>query len=587
MKNGRIALLLLILFAFVTACDGGCGNKEAQIPATPEGRVADLADKLPGKFEAAVFISDLKETRDAANALKTRVPQAQMVEGFQKQFQQYFGIVLLGRASWAAAGVAPDSSAMDGSYRSRIVFLTYVENRQQFEKILAEKAKAAFNIQSVTKTEDVGGFKMKVLSDDPGRQIAWLYDGKVAKVVMPATSAEGALNDGTATLILADIAGTKKETALSASPGFKAFQKDLAGPYTVSVYLNTDAYMDSPEVKKAAQEDRNMEVVSAWSKANLDYAGLGAKCAGNTVEVRANMGHKEAKSKEFADAVTSAVKIDWSGYSTENVLLGLRLTFDWQKVWKILLDGMPEEERRSTLRELKMAGEGINLDIEADVLQQLTGNVGIFFYGLGGGAKNLMGGNPAAIMQNAGLMAIVQFKSADAVTNIVGKVMSPLASLASLRPVTVDDQPVDGWQVIEFAQADAPGRIFINGDRVILSTLAFSEKSVVEYASNKRDEKRLKDVAALDKGNEFGSDPSFTGLYFNSVRARNNLGGFLMLVPEAQLLNFVQEASLKFGVDGSGGYAKLLLDLEPAAEGAAPATDKKPELPIPADTPAK
>lgn len=587
MKNGRVALPLLVLFAWLTACDGGCGNKEAQIPSTPEARVQDIAEKLPAKFEAAVFISDLKATREAAATLKTRLPQGQIVDRFQKQFQSLFGIDLLDRESWVRAGVAADSSAMVGAYRSRIVFLTYVENRQQFEKVLAEKAKAAFKIQSVTKVEDVGGFQMKVLSDNPGMQIAWLYDGKLAKVVMPATSAEGALNDGTASLVLADIAGTKKETSLGASAGFKAFQKVLASKYTVSAYLNTEAYLDSPEMKKSAQEDPRAEAMTAWTKSNLDYAGLGARFDGDTLAVRANLGLQSAKAKELADAVASSAKIDWTGYATENVLLGIRLSFDWQKAWKIFIDSMPEEQRRSTLRDIKVAGDGVNLDLEADVLNQLTGNVGIFFYGISGDLKNLVGGNPTAIVQNAGLMAIIQLKSADAVTNIVSKIMSPLASLATLRPVTVNEEPVDGWQVIEFIQADTPGRIFLNGDRIILSTTAFSEKSVLEYAQNKRAEKRLKDVADLDKGKEFGAEGEFTGLYFNSVRARNNLGGVLMFVQEAQLLNFVQEATLKLGVDEAGGFARLLVDLEPAPEGAKPAEDDKKPLPIPADTPAK
>ncbi len=595
MKNGRFVLLLLVLFTWTAACDGGCGSKEGKIPATAEGRVLDLAEQLPAKLEAGIFITDLKATRDAANELKDRLPQGQIVEGFQKQFQASFGIDLLDRESWARAGVAPDSTALVGSYRSRVVFMTYVENRQQFEKVLAEKAKAAFQIQSVTKNEDVGGFKMKVLSDNPGMQIAWLYEGKVAKVVMPATSAEGALNDGTASLVLADIAGTKKETSLASTAGFKGFQKDLASKYTVAVYLNAPAYMDQPEVKKSTQEDPNLEAASAWAKANLDYAGFGAKLDKDTLEIRANAGLKPETAKEFAAAAVSSAKLDWSGYSTENVLLAIRFGFDWQKVWDIFLKSMPEDERRSTLRNLKGAGEGVNLDIEADVLTQLTGNVGVFFYGLSGGAKNLMGGNPEAILKSAGLLGVIQLKSPEAVTNIVNKVMSPLAALATLRPVAVDDKPVEGWQVIEFNQPDAPGRIFINGDRIILSTLAFSEKSVLQYAQDKRDEKRLKDVALLDKGAGFGATEGFTGLYFNSIRARENLGGLLMMVPEAQILNFVQESSLQFGMDGSGGFAKLLVDLEPKTDSkpadAKPLPDKapdtKPGLPIPTDIPAK
>ena len=45
------------------------------------------------------------------------------------------------------------------------------------------------------------------------------------------------------------------------------------------------------------------------------------------------------------------------------------------------------------------------------------------------------------------------------------------------------------------------------------------------------------------------------------------------MVPDAKILNEIEEVSLKFGMEANGGYAHLLLDLEPKESAAKSATD--------------
>lgn len=577
-------LLSLLFVATFAACDGGCGGcgDSSKIPSKPIDRVKDVASKLPKNTEAVLFLADLKETRAGLNNMKARMPDGAVIESVQKQFQANFGIDLLDRESWAKAGIAPDSSMGIAIHRSRVIALTYVENRQQFEKTMTEKAKNAFQIKAVTKNEKVGGHTMKVLSDDPAKQVAWMYQGKMALVVMPATSADGALEKGTASLVLSEIAGTEKAASLASTEGFKAFLGEVASEYPATLFLNPTAYVASPEFQKRAEEDPTLAAGAKWSNENLEYGALGFSASKEQVELRGLLGMQPELAKAALEASKAATDVDWSGFATDNLMIGIRFAIDWSKAWKIFTANLPDDERRSMLRNLKQAGQSVNLDLEQDVLQKLTGNAAIFFYGIGGGLSAAT--NPAALLDKAGLMIAIQFDSAEAVQNLSSKMMSRLAMMASLRPLQVDGETIESWKVIEFTGSQVPGRIFLHKDMVMFATTAFSEKSVFEYATNKRSETRLKDTEALDRGQKFAYDDNFTGIYFNAERARDNLGGLLMMVPEAQILNEIEEASLQLGVNKVGGFASLLIDLEKSekkdttgkgAEEAAPAETKE------------
>lgn len=576
----RLPLLLLFAALWLSACDG-CKSKEEKIPETPEARITAIASTLPQNAEAAMFMGDLKGTREALNLVKNKLPDTTVVDGYAKQFQSQFGIDPLDRESWVQAGIAPDSSVMVGAYRSRVLFFTYVENKQQFERILTEKAKNAFQIQAVTKNQSIGGHQMKVLSDDPGLQIAWLYKGKLAMVVLPATSTEGALNDGSASLILAELASVKEEESLAKTTAFKGYHDRFASSHPLSAFVNPSVYADDPEVLKAAEEDPNAKAGIAWAKENLIWAGLGLKASDKAVELDGGLGLKPELAEAAKAAAKAGAKIDWTGFATENVLLGLRVAVDWPKLWQTAQASMPDDQRRAMLRDLKEAGNGINLDIEEDLIKRLTGNVGLFFYGIGS-TSGMAGMNPEALIRSAGIMVVIQMESEEAVNNAITKVMSPLAMMATLRSAVVNDEPVEGWRVLEFKTQEIPGRLFINKDKIILASHAFAEKSVIEYGNNQRDEARLKDSSKFDKGKAFGADEPFNGLYLNGTRARNNLGGLLMLFKPAQILNSIEEASLNFGVDDKGGFMKFVVDLEQTAE-AAPAADPK-EAPKADDT---
>ncbi len=561
--------LLLALFLFsAVACDGGCGKKEAKIPETPVERVEQMASHLPTNTELAVFVGDIDASRKSLNTLKDKLGQQGLVDTVKTQFRNDFGIDPLSEESWKNAGVAPKSGFTVGYVRSRVVFMTYVENRQKFEKVLTEKTKKAFGIEAVVKSEKQGKIDMKVLSQDPARQIAWLYKGKLAIVVLPATSGQGALMEGSARQVLATASETTKETGIPSTAGWADFTKRLAKNYPITAYLNSQAYLARDEVKKEIAEDPTLATSADWANKNVKYVGAGFRVEG----AEARLDVFGATSKEFVESAkkvqTVAKAYDWTGFATEHTLLGLRVSVDPKAGWKLAMDNLPEDERRGIQRRLQIMGEQYALDIEKDVINKLSGNIGLFFYGVAGNPLQLMQADPGLIASKAGLLIAIPFDSAESLNAVVQKVMGPLGQMITSRPAKIDGEDDPTMTVIELTMPTAPGRFYVSGENLIFATTAFGDSAIKKYLDKQRPEKSLAEVDDLNLGKEFTKEANFNGIYFNSKRAMDNLGTVIAFSGLGEVLAQTEEAALTFGVEDGGLAASLRVDLNEAAPAA-------------------
>ena len=570
-----LALLLsLVATGAVVGCEGGCsgcGSSEEAIPATAEARVSDLAAHLPKGTEVVVFAADLPELREALQTLKTRLGDLGLADTLQQQVENELGIDLLDPKSWEQAGIAPNAGLALAYWRDRVIVLTYVEDRQRFEGLLADRTKKAFGIEAVVKNRTEGGSEMKILSEDPARQIAWTYDGKLVMVSMPATSVDGALEKGSATVVLADVAGTKEPASLASKPEFEAFRKALIGEFPLAVYVNTQAYLERPEVQAELKADPRVAAGLTWTKANVDFVGAGLDAEGDQVVLKGYMGTKPAVTKAFEAVVGGPEDSALARFATENTLLGLRFNVDWDRAWALSLASMPEDQRRALQRDLKQLSDGLGLDVEAELLSKLTGDAGLYFYGIAGSPLQLMNlSSYAEAARKAGVIVAVELESAEAAANLVEKLRPLIEARAEIRPLMVEGAPVEGYTVIDLAKTMMPiGRIYIRGPVVAFATSAFGESSIREYFEAKRPEANLAEVEGLDLGADFAAGETFNGLYFNSARARENLGAALGMLGADQALESIQEAALKLGVGDFGPHATLVIDLAPSA--AAPA----------------
>lgn len=571
----RRVLILFVLFVGLGACkEKGCGDKSAEIPKTPMARVEQMTSKIPSGADSVMVISDLDAMRGSMNLIKNRLPETGVVETMQKQIQVQFGIDLLDAESYKRAGLAPDSSAVGAIHRSRLLVLLYVDNRQNFEKVLVEKAKNAFQIEAVTKTETVGKHQMKVLSEDPATQIAWMYQGKMALISMPATDPRGVLEDGAATLVLSEVADSKKESSLWSHRGFQDFKTALVENYPVALYMNATESLKSDAVKAQLEAEPNAKAVTDWVQENVTFVGAGLIGEGDEVRVKGYVGMKPETLAKVKQAQKLDAKADWSSYATEKLMLGLRLALNIPQGYELVLASMPEDDARGIRRTLKMAGDRLAVDVEQDVLQQLSGHIGVFFYGIAGNPMSLMRAqNPSDIARQVGLMAVVKFKSAEAVQALLAKIVANAGGAVTVRPFTnlPDDE---NFQVLSLNDQSASGNFFIHGDTVAFATTAFGDEAMHNYLTGERDDKKLADIKSLDLGKEFVTSDAYNGLYFYSARAQDNLGGPLAMGGVGQILGAIEEASLVFDADEQGTFGQLTIDLSPSTETDAPAKDE-------------
>ncbi len=566
-------LIFLVLLAGLGSCKAnGCGAKPDEMPTTSAARVEQMTSKLPGGTATAFVVSDLGKMRATLNVIKDRLPNTGIVETMQKQVQHAFGIDLLDAESWKRAGVIPDSSAVVAVYRSRLLFLMYVDNRQAFEKTLVEKAKAAFSIEAVTKTQKIGEHQIKVLSDDPQAQIAWLYQGKLALVAMPAIDNQGSLDDGSAVLVLSDVADGKKDTSLWADKGFQAFRTSLVEKHAIAAYINPRAGLGSDAAKKKAAEDPNVKLVADWAVKNVPFVGAGISADGDQAVVKAYLGLAPDVLKNVMIAQKAEVTHNWDAFSTEKMLLGARISMNVAKTYALILEAMPEEQRRGARRNVKSFGDGMAIDLEKEVLDQLAGHVGLFFYGVAGGnPMALMGIKSPQDASNAlGLMILLKFKNAAAVDALIQKVVEGTGGAVTVRPfVHLPDDP--SFKVVSQTGPMAFGNFFIHGDTVAFATTAFGDEAMHKYLIDARDDKKLSVIEGLDLGKAFATGETFSGLYFNSARAQENLGAILAMGGIGPILASIQEASLSLDADDHGAFGLLTIDLVPAPP--KPATD--------------
>lgn len=571
-----LSFVLALLFFATTACDGGCGNKDEKIPEKPVERVEQMGERLPQGIELALFVGDIEANRKSLTTLSERLGQKGLVDNVTTNFKTKIGIDPLSRESWKTAGVAPDSGFTISYYRDRVIFLTYVENRQKFEKILTEKTKKAFGIEAVVKSEKHGKFDMKVLSQDPARQIAWLYQGKMALVVMPALTGQGALQEGSATTILADVAGLEKKSSIVSLPQWASFKKRLASQYPVTAYLNSGSYLDSDEFKKDLEENPALSTTADWAKKNVQFLGAGLKATSDDAELVVY----GDTSKEFVAAAKKVKKVaraeDWTGFATENTMLGIRLSVDPEAAWALFLENMPEQERRGFLRRIGILGTSYNVDIEKDIINKLSGNLGVFFYGIAGNPLRLLNADASTLASKAGLLVVLPFEDEASLNALLEKAIGPLGQLVAMRNAALPDGKEDPqMRVLELQMPTAPGRFYVSGNHLVFATTAFGDSAIKKYLSGNRPEKSISEVERLDLGKAFSTGENFNGVYFNAERAISNLGAAVAIGGFGDILAQVEEASLSFDVEESGVAATLRVDLSSDESGQAADQDGK------------
>lgn len=553
----------------------GCKDK-GEMPDSADERLEQMGNRLPADTEMATVVGDLEKMRTSITTAKeTLGDTVPMADLFEEQAKEELGVDLTDAESWKKAGIAPDGGLTLAVVNERPVFMTYVKDKKKFEKHFSDQIKKTYDIDGMPKTEG-GDTKVKVLGSEDAEQVAWTYFGELVIVSFPpAENFEG--EPGPIVDTVKAVATTKEENALAQTQGYKDFSKALAADNALAVYINTGKFLDEERMEELKSEtDEIGKATADWIKNNVEGAGLGMNVDGNTAKLRTWFGFNDETTKALKEVNQPPSAAPFQDLATQNTLAGLRISLNWDKFWSMYLDAMPETERKQLEKQLSQAGQmaGNELDVQKDVIDQLSGNIGVFFYGANlGEIMNSRTRGMMGMVPNLGLVLAVEFKSDKALDKVVSALVDGSKGAVERRALELDSgETNDDIEVLDVKNTkQTPGRLYIHGSKLAFGTSAISEQSMFEYMTGERDEGPLADAENLDLGESFASQEKYNGLYVNVVRAKNHLMDqkdsnpmvAQMIQPAQKFLNSVEEVALTSEINDIGGFLTLTVDLVP------------------------
>ncbi|MFU8807133.1 MAG: hypothetical protein ACNA8W_25215, partial [Bradymonadaceae bacterium] len=484
----------------------------------------------------------------------------------QEQIQSEVGINILSEQSWQQAGVAPRGGLVLASVQGRPVLLTYVDDRQNFEKNFIDRLKRTFNIEAPTRSEEHEGRQFKLAGTKPSQDLAWFYDGKLAVVTMPAYDTVEGLISGTALVVAGEVARTKKAESLQKNADFQRFYGAMGKDQPVSIYVNPKTYLNSPQFTQSQGQLRDpVSLFADWSRENAQGLGFGLKTEESQVRLQVLAITDDTLRDRAKKAMGGASAMKWDHLATSNTFAGARMSLDFQTFWDLYLENIPQEDRQLFRRQLKQMGASYEIDVEEDIIAGISGNIGVFFYGVHVPTimRAMQGGDIFDILKGAGLIVSLQFKDPKKLEALVEKMNAAGQGLFALRSlVDADKNAVESIRVLEVKNVQTtPGAVYIKGDTLTFASAALAEASVHQYLMGTREEPKITDVEALDLGARFASDERFNGLYVNFIRARSNIGNAIPLPSVQQVLSQLEELLVEFEITDDGFLGAATLDM--------------------------
>ncbi|MFW5966536.1 MAG: DUF3352 domain-containing protein [Persicimonas sp.] len=578
MKNGSmfrlvrpVVLFTALAFGLVAvACDGGCGDK---MPSKPGERVEDMSSHLPSDAQMSVVISDLERMRasleSARDTIGDTLPMADLAE---EQAETELGIDLFDEESWKDSGIAPDGAMTITALGEYPVMLTYVKDQQKFEKHLSEQLQDRFDTDAATKTETIDGTKVKYLGDEEGDQTAaWALDGQLAIVALPAVEEAEEVNDEEVAEnekeVVAELISLEKDDSLASHGSLENFNSGLAEEHAIAVFLNNTELLTDERVEQFQQDaPTGLGPVLDWTQQNVRASGFGLDVDGNAVSLRGWSDVPKEVRERLESVLKAPAKADMEGYATENTLAALRASVDMSELWKLYKETAPEEDQAQVEQLLGAQFAQTDLDFEEDVIGKMTGNLGLYLYGLSPSAiqkgPQVMEDLMMQPMKSVALILPLQFEDAESRDAVIEALQELDQTGAEFERETVEGDV----EVIKNKAGDgSQGQFYVADDMLVFASGVFDEESVYEYIAGEREEPNLTEVDELDLGAELAEGDDYDGLYLNFVRARNHLGEVLTnTAPQAlTILEKFEEAAVTTGVESDGAHVDLRVDLTP------------------------
>jgi hypothetical protein len=537
-----------------------CGAKKGEMPKTADGRVEDFANHLPASAEALLVSGDLMKLKDAAAKVSTTIEAISPETGAaRKEVEKELGITLTDSASWAQTGINTAGGFAVAPVQGRVVIMTYVEDRLKFDTFVTERAKKAFSVTEAAKVEKLGDLEVKSMGKDDGEGISWAHDGKLVIISTSLMEKEGAFEKATPKVIESIIKQDAK-ASMGSTAEFKRFAKAYGESYALTAFVNAKSMLASTALKKqiddAAADPASKQSIE-WLKQYAEMAGLGLAVNGDELTVNALFGPTAEYLTKVKGLGKDVPASPFAGFANDSTMLGLRTAVNGPLAWEFYKTALPKEQVDQINKGLAEAGEGLGVNLEQELISNLSGNFGVFFYGIDIGA--LMGGmnNPQVAMQALSLAVVLEFKDAAKLQALVDKL------LAKLPPGAITAKDVAGAKVYPIP-GDA-GTLFIKGGLVAFGTKPMTEEAMTNYIDGKTTGKKLAETTQ-PLGKTFGDAKPFNGLYLNVAKIVAVVSPLMGGSPMVEGLKKLNEASLSYDATDAGLTMDLRIVTTPPAK---------------------
>ena len=551
----------LLLGLIVLTSASGCDKNKGAIPATAEGRITQMATHLPASTEAALFVGDLGELRVAMNhlgALGEAIPE---LTATQKQIEAQIGFDPLDANAWKQAGV-PDNSAITAAFvNNRTVVMVYVEDRQKFDTTLTQKLQRSLDVSEAPKSKAIGDRQIKVLGEGDS-QVAWLHDGKLAILASNVLNERFTVGDQSAAPeFLATLAATELEQSASKNPQFLQFTKGMTADYAVSAYANIQMILKNESFRKQIEEEQDPSTLTVLKRLEKEaqVAALGLKKEANTFTVTAFYGADEETNKELRQLGVPTAKSPLGPFAHDKLMIGARTALDMEKLWAYYLKNTPEAQRAQIEQTVQDVGQAAQIDLLQDLINKLSGNIGVYLYGFDAG-KIMQDSSPANIIANLDGALVMQFKDGAALDALLGKFDTALPS-----------DIVTEQGVRTLAMPNGLGNLYAKGDLLVYGTQVMRRADALSFIQGTSSRSPLSGLL----GEQFSSTAPYGGVYVNVDKLSAILGLLLMGSPVGDALNQIKELALTTEANEAGISLNLRLTITPppVSEKAAPATE--------------
>lgn len=553
-RNGLAVSAALVLAGCSAfgSCGGGSGSDGKKAVSTEAA--GELASYMPAEAKGAMVVQNPKSIIDSYTgwlAEKRKEIEEEGIdeeagldlEKYEKEYTEKLGFNPYKAEEWKKTGIDLKTPFVGGIFGEQdLVLLAKVADKKKFETFVK-------NAGEEKKLEDkkVDGQSLKVSKGDA----SWCYNGDIV-----------VFGDKNNQKRLASICKAKPEKGLSDDKGFKTFRDSLLAYHPVGIYVEPGQVIDEGDFTEGTKK---------WLKSNVVSSGAAFDYSDGKFAARGWAGLTDSAASQAKALMTANKEVDWKKFGVADTMAAMRLSMNPEKFLEFMRSTMDERDLEEFNQSLKMMSQatGGELDAEKDVIQKLSGQIGLFLYDVNVpsnmGAMGMM--QAAQSLRYIGVIQFADAKSRDKIIDQVEKTLKAqgMGGKMTRGPLTTADGTKD--ESIEVMQLPVPmvPKMYLYNDLLAMAPNSIGSGEMQAFLKGERKEKKLGSAEGQKLGAKVIEQANMNGLYINHARIAEKLKGSESFKSAAKFFEQFHGQIIQGRVDGTDFYYETVMTTNPKA----------------------